>query len=144
MIRSTSHAVDRSPPLPNPLPRSGGEGTIQTLQRGLRGVLGRFGERTQDFGDAPGLGGAAARGVGGVRVKNFGNGPHAGFTKVGVEPAEEVPAFALSIRIGSQPGIDKRTDQPAPDRSLMIGGIARPQVARIDRFVIRMTGSERA
>ena len=56
----------------------------------------------------------------------------------------ESRARPLFVRMKFQPGIDKRPDQPGPDRSLMIGGVARLQVAMVILFVIGIVRRKRA
>ena len=55
----------------------------------------------------------------------------------------EFAALLATIGVDAQPGIRERSDQPGPDRPLMIGSVARTQVAVILRFIIRMSGSQR-
>ena len=43
--------------------------------------------------------------------------------------------------IRTQPRIDEGTDEPRPDRALVIGGITRAQVAEVLRLEILVTGS---
>ena len=50
---------------------------------------------------------------------------------------------AFVVRMNFQPGIDKRPDQPGPDRALMISAIARAQVAGVNRFVFRIVRRKR-
>src|SRR4051794_10499178 len=53
-------------------------------------------------------------------------------------------AAACSVfRIYFQPGVNKGSDQPRPDRPLVIGGIARAQIAEILGFVIGMAWRQR-
>src|SRR5713226_7358363 len=47
------------------------------------------------------------------------------------------------VRMHLQPRVDKRTDQPGPDRALMIRAIARPQITAVNWFVIGIVGRER-
>src|SRR5579883_3534415 len=42
-----------------------------------------------------------------------------------------------------QPGINERPNQPRPDSPLMIGGVARSQVAVIGRLVVRLSRRQR-
>ena len=42
---------------------------------------------------------------------------------------EERQGSGAFFRMGSKPGVDERADQPGPNRALMIGGIARTEVA---------------
>ena len=50
----------------------------------------------------------------------------------------------LVVRIHLQPRVDERADQPAPHRALVIGGVARAQIAVVLRLVVAMTGRQRA
>src|ERR1043165_4664247 len=44
----------------------------------------------------------------------------------------------------SEPGVNERADEPGPDRALMIGRVARLQVAVVGRLELRVFGRERA
>src|ERR1044072_7901973 len=44
----------------------------------------------------------------------------------------------------SEPGVNERADEPGPDGALMIGRVARLQVAVVGRLELRVVGRERA
>ena len=52
-------------------------------------------------------------------------------------------AVAFSCGMHFQPRIDERSDEPRPDRALVIGAVSGAKVAAVDRFVIRMVRRER-
>src|SRR6185437_13722247 len=85
----------------------------------------------QGFGDAPGLGDAAARGVGRLGVEDFADGTDALLVQVRHQALQKPPRLRGMPGVQFQPGVDVGTDQPRPYRALMIGGVARTQVAVI-------------
>src|ERR1700733_138413 len=97
---------------------------------------GRFDEAAQHFGDAPGLSDAAARREGRLGVENLADRADSSLPDVRLEAVEKMARRRYVIRMDPQPGIDERTDQPSPDRPLMIGSIAGPQIAEVARLEI--------
>src|SRR5438105_2449075 len=79
----------------------------------------------QDLGHAPGLGHAAARGVGRLGVEDFADGADAGLAQVGPEALQEGPRAGALTRMELEPGVDVGSDEPGPDRALVIGGVPR-------------------
>ena len=59
------------------------------------------------------------------------------------KPLRNFRAVGFLAGMDLQIGVDVRADQPAPDGSLMIGGIARAEVAVVLRLVIRMARRQR-
>src|SRR5260370_398556 len=57
---------------------------------------------------------------------------------------EEFAASGPVVRMNFQPGVDKRTDQPGPNRALMVRAVARTQIAAVNWFVIWIVGRKRA
>ena len=72
----------------------------------------------------------------------------------------DADAGLVEMRRGSRPGtgarpaarsgcvlhprVDERADQPGPDRALVVGAVARAQIAVVRRLVVGMSGIERA
>src|ERR1700716_2577286 len=48
------------------------------------------------------------------------------------------------VGVSFQPGIDKWSDEPSPDGSLMVAAVARTKIAGINRFVFGSVGRKRA
>src|SRR5512141_2225443 len=90
----------------------------------LRYLWGGFDPAAEDFGYAPGLGDAASRGVGCFGVEDFADGADALFIQVGLEAEEHFSRFGFFVWVELEPGIDVRADEPGPDGSLVVGGIA--------------------
>ena len=59
------------------------------------------------------------------------------------KPSRKRRAACAVVRMDAEPGVDERPDQPGPDRSLVIGGVAGPQVAEVLRLVIGMARRQR-
>ena len=57
------------------------------------------------------------------------------------KPSRKRRAPARSSGMHLQPGVDERADQPGPDRPLVIGGVARAQVAVVLRLVVGCPGA---
>ena len=55
-----------------------------------------------------------------------------------MKPCRRASRARPIVRINFQPGIDERPDQPRPDGSLMIRGVAGTQIAKILWFVVGM------
>ena len=91
----------------------------------------------QDFGDAPGLRDTPARSIRRFRVEYLADRADAGFAQVGRKRFEQRARRTAVGRMHAEPGIDERTNQPRPDRPLVVGGVPGSQVAVILRPVIR-------
>ena len=65
-------------------------------------------------------------------------------SRCGTNPSSARRAPSTSSGIHLQPRVDERTDQPAPHRALVIGRVARAQVAEVARLVVGVAGRERA
>src|SRR5688572_5312011 len=59
------------------------------------------------------------------------------------EPGEVFPRRFRLARIRLNPGVNEWSNQPPPDRSLVVRAVARTQVAVVARLVIRMLRIER-
>src|SRR6516165_4408773 len=95
------------------------------------------------FCNAPGLCGAAAGRVGGLGVEDLADRADARFAEMGREARQEILGGVRLFGMDLQPGVDERADQPGPDRALMVGRIARAQVAIILGLVVRAPRCER-
>src|SRR3954470_2241707 len=98
----------------------------------------------QHLGDAPGLGDAAAGGVRLLGVEDFADAAQAGFAEMRDETVQEMPGLRRISGVDAQPGVHVRADEPAPDRPLVIGGVAGPQIAVVAGLVLRMAWGQRA
>ncbi len=104
-------------------------------------------QNAQNFSDAPSLRRAAARFVRRVGVENFGNLPDAGLREMRFEAGKNfVDALFgfVPVRMNFPISVDKRADQPSPNRALMIRRIAFGRRARIDRALARIVWTKRA
>src|SRR6266481_127541 len=95
---------------------------------------GSFFQTAEHFRDAPCLGDAAARRERWLRIEDFADRADAGFGEMRLKAVEEMPRRFAIIGVDLEPGIDERTNQPGPHRSLVIGGIAGTHVAEIARL----------
>src|SRR4051812_45556142 len=105
--------------------------------------LTRLHPAAQHFRHAPGLRDATPGMVRLAGVKYFADRADAIFVHAFGKSLQELAGLPVLAGMDLEPGIDERPDQPRPDRSLVVGAIARPQVAGIKRFVIRMFRRER-
>ena len=96
----------------------------------------------QNFGDAPCLRDAAARGERRFRVENLVDGSDAALVQVVAETVQATARPGAVLRIYFEPGVDERPNEPGPDGALVVGRIARTQVAEVFRFIIRMAGRQ--
>src|SRR6266571_9514253 len=83
----------------------------------------------QHFSDAPRLRDATAGQVRFVRIKNFADCAKSIIAQVDRESFEKFTGASLVVRVNFQPGVDERSDQPCPDRALVISAVARAEVA---------------
>lgn len=98
---------------------------------------------SQHFRDAPRLRGAAAPVVGRFGVEDFADRSDAGVAEVGFEAVEKMESAVVVAGMHFQPGIDERSDEPGPHRSLVVRRIARPQIAVVRRLVVGMVLGQR-
>src|SRR5258705_12132841 len=94
-IGPVSHRTPHHPGplLPSPSPRPGEEGDRQAPS------FRRLHPAAQHFGDAPGLGDAAAWGVGGLGVEDLADAAEAGFAEMRDEALQEVPRPRRILRV---------------------------------------------
>jgi len=83
----------------------------------------------QDFRDAPRLRDATTGNMRLSRVENFADCADPSFAQMFRETLQEFTRGGSIMRMNLQPCIDKRSDQPCPDRTLMVGAVARTQIA---------------
>ena len=100
--------------------------------------------RSQHFRHRPRLRDAAARRERLLGVEDLAERSDARLVQVRAEAVEARARARLVVRLHPQPGVDERTHQPPPHRALVIGGVARAEVAVVLRLVVAMTGRERA
>ena len=62
----------------------------------------------------------------------------------GTKPLQEGSGTGELARVELQPGVDEGPDEPAPHRPLVVGGVARAQVAVVPGLVVGMAGGQRA
>src|SRR2546426_6783512 len=62
----------------------------------------------------------------------------------GMNPSTRARAPARSSGKTFKPCVDERADQPCPDGALVIGCVARSQVAKVFRLIIRVIAAKRA
>src|SRR5438067_11004693 len=98
---------------------------------------------TQDFPDAPRLRDAADRAVGRLRLEDFADGAESGLADVGPEWFEQ-PANHRAIAIDAQVGIEERSEEPRPDQSLVISGVAGALAPTVGRLIALVIGAQRA
>ena len=58
--------------------------------------------------------------------------------------AERCRSLGTAVGKDTQPGIHEGANQPRPDGSLVIGGVARPDVAVVARLKVGVIGRQRA
>src|SRR5689334_3550377 len=86
-------------------------------------------QRAEHFGNAPRLRDAAARRVRGLCIRDLTHRPDTRLTQVPVECVQRRTRGSYAIRIGFQPGVHERSDQPRPDRPLVIRGVPAAKIA---------------
>src|ERR1051325_11430171 len=106
--------------------------------------LGSENPAPQDLGDAPSLRDAAARRVGLDGVEDFADGADAGLVQVRREAFQELARARAVFGVGLEPSVYEGADEPSPDRALMVGGVARLEVAVVGRLEVGVVGRERA
>ena len=65
-------------------------------------------------------------------------------SRCGTKPSSARRAPRAVVGMHLEPGVDEGADQPAPHRALVIGRVARAQVAVVARLVVGVAGRERA
>src|SRR5439155_19900709 len=59
------------------------------------------------------------------------------------EKFKKFTGASFIVRVNFQPSIDKRANQPRPDRALMVSAVPRTQIAGINGLVFRIIGRKR-
>src|SRR5581483_7429605 len=105
---------------------------------GLRQRRGRTDRRRRpdQFRHAPGLGDASPGSERFGSVEDLAHGPDAGLSEMVVEAAHHGAGFLAAVGEGLEPGVDERTEEPGPDRALVVGAVTGPQVAVVGGLVI--------
>src|SRR6185312_15404485 len=115
---------------------------------GVRGFGRRFGcglhPAAQHFRHAPRLRDAAAGRVRGRRVEDLADRAEAERAERADASLEKAPRAGSIAGVHLEPGVDPRADQPRPDRALVVRRVARPQIAEIAFFVLRLARRQRA
>src|SRR5262249_6495700 len=91
--------------------------------------------RAQHLSDAPRLRDAAAGREWRLRVEHFADRSDARIVEVRQKTLERGARAREIVGIDLQPCIDERTGEPRPHRPLVIGGVARAEVAEVVRLV---------
>ncbi len=76
-------------------------------------------------------------------VEDFAHRSDARFVEMGGEPVERAARARDVVRIDLQPRVDVRSDEPAPHRALVVGRVARAQVAVVARLEVGIVGRQR-
>src|SRR3989442_10383366 len=92
----------------------------------------------QHFRHAPCLRDAATGDMRFARIEHFTDRTQTGIAKMDRKSFKKLTCALFVIWMYLQPGRDKRTDEPRPDRALMISAITGAEIARINRFVFRI------
>ncbi len=79
-----------------------------------------------------------------ARVEDFADRANAIVAQMDRESCKKFTRGGAVVRMNFQPRVDKRTDQPRPNRALMICAIAGPQVSGIDLLLIGTLRRKRA
>ncbi len=91
---------------------------------------------SQLLGHAPGLRDAAARRVGRLGVEDLRDGPHPEVVEVAGEPGEKAARADAVVGMHLEPGVHPRANEPPPHRALVVGCVARSQVAVVPGLVL--------
>src|SRR5580704_8406982 len=94
----------------------------------------------QHFGNAPGLGNAATWSVGRLSVEDLADGSDASVRQMALETIEKLARAFEIAGTNLEPGVDKRPDEPRPDRALVIGAVADPKVTVVLGLVVFVIG----
>ena len=100
----------------------------------------------KQLGRGPCLKGSAPWGVGRIGVGDLADVPQPGFFEVRPHGVDETsPRFPLNARVPTvrpNPSVDEGTDQPRPDRALVVRTVALPNPTLVSRHVVRVAGRE--
>ena len=103
--------------------------------------------QTQRFADGPRLKRTTAWSVGWLGVGDFRNVAEAGFLKMREDWRQKLAARLafgfVRIAANTHPRLDERTNQPRPDRALVIGAVALAHASSVMRCVARFARCER-
>ena len=98
-------------------------------------------QASEYFRNAPGLSDATARRVGCLGIEDLADRSDARLAHVLAEALEHLRRSGTILGVRTQPGVDERADEPSPDGSLMVGGVARAEVAEVLRLnPLNLTG----
>src|SRR6202044_1150728 len=77
-------------------------------------------------------------------IEDFTDGADTGLSEMRHESVQELARVLEIAGMKFEPGINVWSDQPGPDRALMIGGIAGAKIAIVLGFVVFVIGRERS
>src|SRR5205807_4960628 len=104
-----------------------------------------FGRRAENLPDTPGLGDAAAGGVGRVAVEDLGDAAGARFGEVGLERGQDAPPFGdAGFAAHADERGEVRSEEPRPDRALVIGAVALARATEVRADETRVVRRQRA
>src|SRR5665213_2682737 len=90
----------------------------------------------KNFSHAPRLRNARSRRMRLFGVEYLADRPDARLAQMRLEGGKKTLRLIAPFRIHSQPGIYKRSYEPRPHRTLVVGGIARAEIAVVFRLII--------
>jgi len=96
----------------------------------------------ENLSNAPGLGDASSRSERWLSVEDFADRADTRFAHFSVEIGENDPARLPVVRVCPEPCIEVGSDKPRPDRSLMVGCIAHPEIAIVANLIVRVAWCE--
>src|SRR5919198_3409747 len=104
--------------------------------------MGELHAGAQQLGYAPRLRDAAARREWRLGIEHLADRSDARIVHVREETVDTLLDGLEVVGMDLQPGVDERTDEPSPDRALVIGRVARAQIAEVARLVVGIAGRE--
>ena len=97
----------------------------------------------QDLADTPGLGDAAHRSIGRLRLEDLADGSQSGVEQVRDEGIEQ-SAYRRTIAVEAPVRVEIRSQQPWPRHPHVIGRVAGALIALVGGQVARVVGAQRA
>src|SRR5215208_3960259 len=101
----------------------------------LHGITGES-EAAQHLSHTPRLRDTASGRKRGLSIEHFADRADARLVQMWNKPVQQTPCSRAIFRMHFQPRFDERSDQPRPNRSLVISRVARAKIAVIFCFVI--------
>src|SRR5256714_6243189 len=103
-----------------------------------------FQETAQDLSHAPRLRDASTRCVRWLGIENLCNRADPKLWKMRHQPLQKLSRARPVVRVQLQPRINPGPDEPGPHCALMIGGVARPEIAAVSRLEVGVTRGQGA